>query len=87
MGKEPLMKFKISKEIIDKTIKCEHNFDCLAEHNKKLCKVVQTTGSAQEVIFVEPNDLYQNCPYVTDFADSFICTCPIRIEIYKKYGN
>ena len=55
MGKEPLMKFKISKEIIDKTIKCEHKFDCLAENSKNLCNVVQTTGNAQEVIFVEPS--------------------------------
>ncbi len=76
------MAFKISKEIIDKT-KCESGFICLTGQGCPRCKVEFTAGTS--CIMVEPKD---DCHYAKSFGvASFICICPTRNEIYRKYGK
>lgn len=40
---------------------------------------------SNELLFVKiPN--CNLCPYTLDFGGSIVCSCPIRKEIYNKYG-
>ena len=72
---------KIEKEILDKTVHCTKDFDCIKNDNI-YCKVESCINN--EVHFVECTE--QNfCSYKMTFGSSYICNCPTRKEIYNKY--
>jgi len=74
---------KIEKEILEKTVHCKKNFDCIINNN--ICgKVVSCVD--KEVHFVECREI-NFCNYRLIFGNSYICTCPTRKEIYNKYGR
>ncbi len=73
---------EIKKEIIDKTVHCTKDFDCL-NNNHLSCKVRSCVNN--EVYFVECSEIH-SCNYRVSFGYSYICTCPTRKEIYNKYG-
>jgi len=74
---------KIEKEILDKTVHCTKDFDCI-KNNNICCKVVSCVN--KEVLFVECSEK-NSCSYRMTYGYSFICTCPTRKEIYNKYGR
>ena len=82
------MAFKVSDEAIKGTTKCSWNFKCLEYNkspkcavNKPMCEVENTL---ENYLFVDWN--HEKCHYKLDFGDSFICLCPVRKEIYKRYN-
>jgi len=74
---------EIEKEILDKTVHCTKDFDCLKNNNIH-CKVENCVNN--EVYFVECCEK-NPCNYRVNFGNSHICTCPTRKEIYNKYGR
>ena len=74
---------EIKNEILEKTLLCTKSFACLNDINT-YCKVESCVNN--QVLFVEnhKNDL---CYYRRTFGNSHFCTCPTRIEIYRKYGQ
>ena len=79
---------KVSMEIDDEVIKCTtecgKDMPCLSDKDYHLCKVVRATSG--DVIFIECLE-DSLCNYRMPFGfSSFICNCPTRKEIYKKYG-
>lgn len=73
--------YEVEKSIIDKTINCDNNFACLTEENSPSCKVSSCVGC--KIHFLEK--LERDCPYHQEFGFSYICKCPVRIELYNKY--
>ena len=71
---------EIEKEILDKTVHCTKDFDCL-RNNNICCKVENCVD--KKVHFVECSEIF--CNYKMKFGRSYICTCPTRKEIYNKY--
>jgi hypothetical protein len=69
----------IDDEIRRKT-DCE-TFGCL-QGQEKTCKVKESL--AGHALLVDPV-LEKRCDYMTSIRYSY-CTCPTRIEIYRKYG-
>lgn len=76
------MKENISKTTCKKADKCPNKLECLQNEDFEICPVVDFISD--EIIFVEAQ-YYKSCPYMLPFADSNICHCPVRIEIYSKY--
>jgi len=74
---------EIKKEILDKTLYCTKDFDCL-KNNNICCKVERCVN--KEVHFVKCGEK-NLCSYRLTFGSSFICTCPTRKEISNKYGR
>ena len=74
---------EIKKEILDKTVHCTKDFDCL-KNNNICCIVVHCVN--KEVHFVECRQDC-SCSYRVNFGNSYICSCPTRKEIYNKYGR
>lgn len=74
------MEIEISEDIILKT-KCRRECSCF---NSELhcCKIVNCVDST--VHFVEPVE--RSCNYLHSFGYSYFCCCPVRKEIYRKYG-
>ena len=77
------MIIEIDKEILQKTTNCIENFDCLNNTNHIYCQVENVVSD--RVIFVKClNGDY--CKYKLNYGNSYICGCPTRIEIFRKYG-
>jgi hypothetical protein len=72
----------IDKNILEKTTKCEKNFKCLDNPKEICCKVEEVIDN--KVFFVKCLS-YDYCNYKTPYGYSNICSCPTRIEIYRKH--
>jgi hypothetical protein len=79
------MALKVSDEAIEKTTKCSWNYGCLDDNspkcsaNKSICKVKH---AVDKFLFINWN--HEDCSYKLPLGDDFLCTCPVRIEIYKS---
>ncbi len=73
----------IAEDTIKSTAKCKKDFSCLEYNDHKLCKVLYSLHD--NVFFIECLE-WKPCAYREKFgSSSYICNCPIRKEIYKKY--
>lgn len=73
--------YKVDKTIIEKAECCDKNLACLSEENHPSCKIDSCVGN--KIHFVEK--LERECKYYQEFGFSYICKCPVRIELYNKY--
>jgi hypothetical protein len=76
------MKYNISEETLINTTKCSHNFRCLRDDDFQVCEPEEYVSD--ELLFVDTKSNIP-CSYKLPFADSCICHCPVRKEIYRKY--
>ncbi len=72
---------EIDKKTIEATKRCQSNFSCISDDGHQLCQVEECIND--KVIFV-CKDHADYCPYMLSFGDGFTCTCPTRLEIYKR---
>ena len=80
---EDKVTIEIDENIKKQTIKCEKDFACLSSKTHKLCEVTHLVH--EKIVFIECQDNKQ-CSYKSFFGfNSYICNCPIRREIYRKY--
>ncbi|MGD2165440.1 MAG: hypothetical protein PVH50_07910, partial [Anaerolineae bacterium] len=82
-GVIPRVKFDVSEKTRQETEKCWRSFACLARDGHHICQVRDCVG---QVLFVERN-AQTYCPYDVTFGYSHICSCPVRREIYERYGE
>ena len=75
--------YDINKEIIAKADKCDKNYACLYEPDGLSCTILSCLNG--KIHFV--NKLERMCPYHLEFGYSHLCGCPVRKEIYDKYGK
>ena len=75
------MALKISQEIIDQTTECDKDFSCLVNNSEPSCKISACIKNAH---FIEKLD--RLCPYYIEYGHQYLCTCPVRKEIHRKYG-
>ncbi len=77
------MAFQIDEEILRQTTECQHNFKCLDTGDCPGCEAESKIGDGH--VFVKMNE-NQICPYKMSFGPAYICSCPTRCEIYRKYN-
>ena len=73
--------YEVDQTIIAKAINCDKNHVCLTEEIPSICKVSSCVGC--KIHFLKK--LERDCPYHQEFGFSYICKCPVRMEIYDKY--
>ena len=74
-------------EIVKKAGDCKEGNRCLTGNRGLLCPVERLIGkSGGELAFVRCVQGKQ-CPFITPFGTSghHVCSCPVRLEIYKRY--
>lgn len=76
------MALKIDQEIIDST-DCPKDFPCLSGKEDDLFEVEETLGYNMLVVD-GPTPI--NCKYSANYGGLHGCKCPVRVEIYRKYG-
>jgi hypothetical protein len=72
---------QVSDEILAKT-KCPSSFKCLNDENLKIC----TADMCLNGICLLKEASHNICTYRLGFGYSYICVCPVRAELYKRYG-
>jgi len=75
------MKLIVTDEIRQSADLCKKSFDCLYKQ-EDLCKVTSTMN--ENVMFVHCLS-GRNCAYKHYLEERVICTCPVRLELFKKY--
>jgi hypothetical protein len=73
---------KVSEETRQRTNKCWRGFACVSDPEGIMCAV---RSCVRGVLFVDKQKA-RYCPYEVTFGYSHICSCPIRQEIYTRYG-
>jgi hypothetical protein len=72
---------EIPEHIVDKADRCRKNHRCKGDSGN-LCKVV--CFMKDDICFVRCLDS-GDCSYLEPHVKTKLCTCPVRIEIYKRY--
>jgi hypothetical protein len=80
------MKYKIDPDILNQTTECLNYFSCLFGKKDCLCEVSKSIKSGGGMFFIEPLKK-DACTYKMPLEFSWLCSCPTRIAIYKKYGE
>jgi hypothetical protein len=76
----------LSDDVLTQTTKCEMDFACLSNRTDHLCKVERLIGfGSKPVLFLRQGE-EPYCHYNFGFGTSIICSCPVRLELYKRYG-
>jgi len=78
------MKLIIEKKILGNTKKCHREYGCLKMNSDGYCKATGIQTLKNPVCFVDYS-LNKSCKYVMNFGNGYICNCPVRNEIYRKY--
>jgi hypothetical protein len=81
---DKVMRYPIDDKII-KSTKCDHDYECLYGVSTN-CKCSIDHRIYGEHVFLVPDDkINKNCSYIVDPAGLYACTCPVKIEICRKY--
>jgi hypothetical protein len=83
------MNYKIDEETLQQTTKCEDNFACLSDQCPNICGVLRRVGT-QHIITSCP-DSCAKCAYCVCLNPAYtiseaFCTCPVRGELFERYG-
>lgn len=83
------MKVEIDGEHYSRSKTCHFDHKCLEEFDSSLC--CNITGEGSHYLFVDPVSTFKssNCSYKrqikSEDKEVQICSCPVRLEIFKKY--
>ncbi|MBU0675201.1 MAG: hypothetical protein KJ950_11205 [Proteobacteria bacterium] len=74
-------KYTVEPEILGAT-QCEKNLICLA--GQVYCSVLDSLGSS--MIKLECRDRLDECLHYHTYGAMHVCNCPVRNELFRKYG-
>ena len=80
------MDVKVPDYILKKTTQCIHQFRCQSPEWQPCGQIVRKVTAAK--LLEGPNQTHRKgeCDYRVPFGGKHYCTCPTRIEIYRRYG-
>ena len=78
------MSYEIPIDIVNQATKCPKDLSCLNNGKQIVCPPINNI--AGEILFIKTHTRRSVCPYKMSFGYSFICHCPVRKEIYKRYN-
>ena len=86
------MPLDLKAETINKTTECPTSFKCLENEDKIMCDWDKpvcpvTSHIANNSTWINVPEGFDNCPYHVPFLKRHICTCPVRCELFLKYGK
>ena len=78
------MDLQFPEKILNEAKECSKNYSCLSNQENGRCTVNFSMEGIPFVMIKKPSD--DQCPYYFDFGDSHFCNCPVRFELYRRYG-
>jgi hypothetical protein len=77
------VKIAVSANVIERTTRCQRQFSCLSGAVESLCEVEYVVVGE---LYCLKRTSWRGCSYERRFGDTFLCICPVRQEIYDRYG-
>lgn len=75
------MNLEVSEDALRKTDRCPYGMKCLKDDRPE-CEVERlVVGNG---VFVRSKE-FNVCAYRISHARSYVCVCPVRIELFKRY--
>lgn len=75
------MSFDIDKIFFERAFECPHDFMCEDSEDPCLCVIDKPRSGFLHIA----RRTLEECPYMKTMGDGLICTCPVRVEIYRVY--
>jgi hypothetical protein len=75
-------RIEIDEATLKSTTRCERNFSCLSSNDRTVCPPEHLIQN--DVLFVKSGQT-KMCPYLVHFGFGYVCSCPVRKGIYKRY--
>jgi hypothetical protein len=84
--------FIVGKKTIETAPPCSKGRICLSGDMSVCCSCSVKQDEGDYLIIELPeNSNLQTCPYsnkiIVENSDTYVCSCPVRKEIYRKYGK
>ena len=77
------MVYEIDDKILDLTTRCLCDFLCICDEPGEICPVERVIpGTA---LYINPKE-HCYCAYLRTYGAEFVCSCPVRRELYEKYN-
>ncbi|MCF7817402.1 MAG: hypothetical protein K9M54_05925 [Kiritimatiellales bacterium] len=76
------MKKNVNPATVENAVQCPHNHACLSKEGKPCCTIAETINNK---VFFTHSKKPTACPCQMAFGNSFLCTCPVRHELYLKH--
>jgi hypothetical protein len=77
------MQTPVAREILDQTTRCDHDFQCQTPQGEPYCSASRMMSGT--LLRVHIGEGMQLCSYLVSYDGDHYCTCPTRIEIFKRY--
>jgi hypothetical protein len=78
------MDLKLTDEILKQASNCPKNHRCLSNQQDGRCRVYYSIEEIPFLMIKNQRDEY--CPYTFVYGEKRFCTCPVKIELYHRYG-
>jgi len=78
-----VMKFTIEEHIKKAATKCRKDFSCLTGNKECLCPVRAINGN--HTVQIDGSSA-NSCKYCFHMEPKIYCLCPVRNELYNRYG-
>jgi hypothetical protein len=75
-------RFIIPIETLQEATKCCKHHACLTQEDYRLCGITISTEHHARMVCGHENA----CAYSSRIGNQFVCTCPVRHAIFRKYG-
>jgi hypothetical protein len=76
------MKLFISDDIVQQTTMCKKHFVCLTGEKADLCEVKYCISDTSYFVKTDRSKI---CNYKVPYGSGFLCGCPTRKELYKRF--
>ncbi|WP_372807112.1 hypothetical protein [Pontiella sp.] len=73
----------ISQKTLDAASNCKHNHICTTNEGKPFCTIESVVGNT---VFFTGTRHTPGCVYQCSFGSAYMCTCPVRQELFVKHG-
>ena len=83
-GECETVRLKVSEKALEQTTECGKYHACLAGHIYRICKVKTLAGSDRLLCNSVTKEF--SCNYSQRFRKSHVCLCPVRKELFSRYG-
>lgn len=81
------MLYKVSRSVRKKATECPRELACLGTgHCGDLPLCTVKSNADTHCLTLDSETCVLTCPYRVPFGRRQVCTCPVRIELYRKYG-
>lgn len=84
-----IIEIEIDIDETDKIETCKFGQTCLKNFDLSLCCTINREGEGYLVVTPVSTFKSSNCSFVREMPlegeETHVCTCPVRLKIYKKY--